>query len=156
MDQAFRLLPRASGYDIDARLCDSLADAVYSAWQAQNSSERLAQANGALEQERKTNEWNSQVVAGGLSSVQGAPPSKDKAASDAWSKDQNLQRDTQMQPYVTRLAEILATIKANQAKKELTLVQAKIEFQALLVQLFKGAAAFPACAHRDALLPGGV
>ena len=41
-----------------------------------------------------------------------------------------------MQPYTTRLAEILATIKANQAKKELTTLQAKIEFQALFVQLF--------------------
>src|SRR5438094_2850419 len=41
-----------------------------------------------------------------------------------------------MQPYTTRLAEILATIKTNQAKKELSQLQAKIEFQALLVQLF--------------------
>ena len=41
-----------------------------------------------------------------------------------------------MQPYTTRLAEIMATIKANQAKKELSQLQTKIEFQALLVQLF--------------------
>lgn len=45
-------------------------------------------------------------------------------------------RDLAVQPYATRLAEILATIKANQAKKELTTLQAKIEFQALFVQLF--------------------
>ena len=42
----------------------------------------------------------------------------------------------QMQPYTTRLVEILATIKANQAKKELSQIETKIEFQALLVQLF--------------------
>jgi hypothetical protein len=135
IDDAFRLLPRASGYDIDARLCDSIADAVYSAWQAQNAGDRLAQANNALEQERKSTEWNTQVVAGGLA-IDQAPPSKDKSASDQWAKDQNMKRDAKMQPYATRLAEILATIKANQLKKELSSVQTKIEFQALLVQLF--------------------
>ncbi len=45
-------------------------------------------------------------------------------------------RDLAMQPYTTRLAEILATIKANQAKKEISILEAKIEFQALFVQLF--------------------
>ena len=135
VDDAFRLLPRASAYEIDARLCDSIADAVYSAWRAQDAGERLAQANAALEQERKTTEWNATVVAGGLQMDQ-PPPSKDKAASDTWAKNQNLKRDMQMQPYTTRLAEILATIKANQAKKELSQIEAKIDFQALLVQLF--------------------
>lgn len=135
VDEAFRLLKRAANYDIDAHLCDALADAVYSVWRAQDASQRLAQANVALEQERKTNEWNAQVAAEGTR-IDGAPPSKDKAASSQWAKDQQLARDLAVHPYTTRLAEILATIKANQAKKELTLLQAKIEFQALFVQLF--------------------
>ena len=37
IDAAFRLLPRGSSFDIDARLCDSIADAVYSAWKAQRA-----------------------------------------------------------------------------------------------------------------------
>jgi len=135
IDDAFRLLARASAYEIDARLCDSIADAVYSAWRAQDAGDRLARANDALEQERKTIEWNAKIAAGGLSLDQ-PPPSKDKSASDAWSKDQNLKRDMDMQPYTTRLAEVLATIKANQAKKELSQFETKVEFQALLVQLF--------------------
>lgn len=135
LDEAFRLLPRASSFDIDAHLCDALADAVYSAWRAQDANARLAQANESLEQERKSTEWNAQIVAGG-GSMNGAPSSKDKEAAAQWAKEQQLQRDTRMQPYTTRLAEILATIKANQAKKELSSLQTKIEFQALLVQLF--------------------
>jgi Flp pilus assembly protein TadD len=41
-----------------------------------------------------------------------------------------------MGQYTTHLAEIMALIKANQAKKELSELDAKVEFQALLVQLF--------------------
>ena len=62
VDEAFRLLKRAANYDIDAHLCDALADAVYSVWRAQDASQRLAQANSTLEQDRKANEWNAQVA----------------------------------------------------------------------------------------------
>ena len=44
VDAAFRLLPYASRFDFDARLCDSLGDAVYSVWQAQRNQARLASA----------------------------------------------------------------------------------------------------------------
>lgn len=135
VDQAFRLLKRAANYEMDARLCDALADAVYSVWRAQDSSQRLAHANLALEQERKTNEWNAQVAAQ-QKKLEGAPSSKNSEAAAQWAKEQQLARDLAMQPYTTRLAEILATIKANQAKKEISTLEAKIEFQALFVQLF--------------------
>ncbi len=135
VDDAFRLLPRASSFEIDARLCDSLADAVYSAWRAQDASNRLATANDALEQERKHAEWNAKLSAQS-SRLEGAPSTKNAVEAQQWAKEQQNRRDMEMQPYVTRLAEILATIKTNQAKKELSQLQAKIEFQALLVQLF--------------------
>jgi len=135
VDEAFRLLPRASGFDVDARLCDALADAVYSVWRAQDASQRLARANEALEQERKANEWNARVASQTVRR-EGPPPSKDKEAAAEWAKERQLARDSAIQPYTTRLAEVLATIKTNQAKKELTLLEAKIEFQALFVQLF--------------------
>jgi hypothetical protein len=135
VDGAFRLLARASNYEIDAHLCDALADAIYSVWRAQDASQRLAQANVALEQERKVNEWNAQV-ASQQTKLEGAPSSKNANAAAEWAKEHQLARDMAMQPYTTRLTDILATIKANQAKKELTLLEAKIEFQALFVQLF--------------------
>ncbi|MEI8341698.1 MAG: hypothetical protein WCH43_09215, partial [Verrucomicrobiota bacterium] len=134
IDDAFRLLPKASSYDIDARLCDSLADAVYSAWRAQDASQRLQQANEGLEQERKQNEWNAKIAAQSLQLD--SPGSKNKDVSAQWAKDQQMKRDMEMHPYITRLAEILALIKANQAKKTLSELQTKIEFQALIVQFF--------------------
>jgi hypothetical protein len=134
IDDAFRLLPKASSFEIDAHLCDSLADAIYSAWRAMDASQRLQVANDALEQERKQNEWNARISS---QSVQvDAPPSKNKDVAAQWAKEQQLKRDMEMQPYVTRLAEIMALIKANQAKKELSQLETKIEFQALIIQFF--------------------
>ena len=89
VDEAFRLLKRAANYEIDAHLCDALADAVYSVWRAQDASQRLAQANVALEQERKTNEWNAQVAAQ-QNRLESAPSSKDKTTAAQWAKDQQL------------------------------------------------------------------
>jgi tetratricopeptide (TPR) repeat protein len=134
IDEAFRLLSTASNYDIDARLCDSIADAVYSAWRAQDAADRLAQADDALEQQRKVNEWNAKIAATALSLD--APPSSKSAAASTYTANESEKRTMEMEPYVTRLAEIMAKIKTNQAKKELSELDAKIEFQALLVQLF--------------------
>jgi len=134
LDEAFLLLPKASAYDIDAHLCDSLADAVYSAWRAQDAVQRLEVANEGLEQERKQNEWNAKMAAQSLGLD--AAPGKNKDVSAQWAKEQQLKRDMEVQPYITRLAEITALIKANQAKTALNKLQTKIEFQALIVQFF--------------------
>ena len=134
LDEAFRLLPQASAFDTDARLCDSIADAVYSAWSAQNERQRLQKANDALLTEQKAVEWNA-----GMASqlpITDAPDSKNAAAAEVYKKNQDMKRDTRMQPYVTRLVEIKALVLANQAKKELSALQAKIEFQSLCAQLF--------------------
>ncbi len=136
IDNAFHLLTKASNYDIDARLCDDIADAVYSAWRAQDAGERLARANDSLEQERTATEWNAKMAADNLNIEAPPPENKNKAVSDEWMKNENEKRDIEMQDYTTRLAEIIATIKTNQAKGEMTSLEAKVEFQALLVQLF--------------------
>ncbi len=135
VDEAFRLLPQASRYDIDARLCEGIADAVYSAWRAMKNSKRLVEANSALEAERKSHEWNLKV-SGRENRLNNPPPGMKAEALAEWVKARQTERDIALQPYTSRLAEALATIKANQAKKELSELQTKIEFQALAVQLF--------------------
>ena len=60
IDLAFRWLPVGSRYDIDARLCDALADAVFSAWKSQQNQERMVAATTALEQERKDIYWRAE------------------------------------------------------------------------------------------------
>ncbi len=133
-DEAFQLLPQASQFDIDARLCDAIANQVYAAWLAKRSNARLTAANQSLEKERQRLEWNSKMTAA-RSSLDG-PSSKDGAAAEQWKKQQDLKRDMEMQPLVTRLAEVNALLKANQLKREVAELQVKIEFQALIVQHF--------------------
>jgi hypothetical protein len=146
VDAAFRLLPYASRFDFDARLCDSLGDAVYSVWQAQRNQTRLARANEALEEAAKKLEWNLQSVTegrrlqttpnnartgGNNTGRQGGqqpPPQSGAQVNPANSTDY------QTSAYSRQLAERLTAIKANQVKKELSELQAKVEFQAMMVQ----------------------
>jgi tetratricopeptide (TPR) repeat protein len=142
VDAAFKLLPYGGRYDIDARLCHSLADAVYSVWQAQRNQAHLTRANEALEEAARKTEWNiglinsdkalrsSQAPNGG--GRNGQRPNGGTAAA----VNPANQTDVQTSSYARRLAESLAAIKTNQVKKELSELQAKVEFQALMVQYF--------------------
>ncbi len=143
VDAAFRLLPYAGRYDIDARLCNSLADAVYSVWQAQRNVTRLANANDALEEASRKLEWNIGVVNMDKAMSKPSQPSGKNAGTNnikPGTGSSNInpgnQTDAQTASYTRRLTENLATIKANQVKKELSELQAKVEFQAMMVQFF--------------------
>ena len=130
LSDAWRLLPQASNFTTDANLCDALADAVYSSWQAKREQNRLAQANDELEKLRKQNEWNAKMAS------QDTDMRSSISKNAEINKQQNAKRDLSMQPYVQRLAEVNARIAANTVKREVSELQAKIEFQALIVQLF--------------------
>ncbi len=139
IDAAFRLLPYAGRYDIDARLCNSLADAVYSVWQAQRNVARLTNANEAMEEAARKLEWNIGVVNMDKAMSKPALPTGKNGggAQKAGSAiNPGNQTDAQTASYTRRLTENLAAIKANQVKKELSEIQAKVEFQAMMVQFF--------------------
>ena len=143
VDAAFKLLPYAARYDIDARLCSSLADAVYSVWQSQRNQGRLVMANEALETERKRQEWNLQMAAkdkelekqpkaaGGVARGGNQPPRAANANSAGVTDS-----DIRMASITKRIVEGEAVTKANQVKRELSELQAKVEFQGLMVQYF--------------------
>jgi len=136
-DEAFNLLAKASEYQDDANLCDAIANQVYSAWLARNNNDRLSAANKSLEDERKRLEWNAKLTAESSKlDTGGSIKSKGDGVSGEWQKQQQLKRDMEMQPLLTRLAELNALLKANQLKREVAELQVKIEFQALIVQHF--------------------
>jgi hypothetical protein len=134
LDEAFRLLPQAAAFERDALICDALANQVQSSWQALQARDRLAAANRSLEEERRRIEWNSRMTAQ-ESPLSNTPP-RSEAAAREWRRDRQLVRDLKMQPYVTRLTEVNALLKANELKQEVSQLQAKLEFQALLIHLF--------------------
>jgi hypothetical protein len=136
MDDAFNLLAKASQYADDAHLCDAIAFQVLSAWQARRANERMMAANVSLEKERKRLEWNAKMTAEGNLLQSGAPGSKKEGAMQEYQKSQQTKRDMELQPLLTRIAEIQALSKANQLKKEVAELQVKIEFQGLIVTHF--------------------
>ena len=139
VDAAFKLLPYASRYDIDARLCSSLADAVYSVWQAQRNQARLMMANDTLELERRQNQWNLQTAAQ-AKELEKQPKVSGKAANNGAAASSNsagvTDSDIRMAAITKRIVEGEAVTKANQIKRELSELQAKVEFQGLMVQYF--------------------
>lgn len=134
VDEAFQLLAQASSFEQDAKLCDAIANQVYAAWQARQNRERLVNADRSMEDERKRLEWNSKMAMD--SATISAPTSRQAKALEEWQKNQQLKRDMEMQPMITRMAEITAQIKSNQLKREVQELQVKVEFQALLIHLF--------------------
>ena len=136
MDEAYKLLPQASGFEIDAGLSDALASSVYSVWQARRESNRLVEADKAMDEERRKVEWNARISSSNLGTDQPPGARASKAEQEQWEKDQNIKRDLTLQPHLTRLVEIKALTVANRAKRELSELQTKIEFQALIVQFF--------------------
>jgi len=135
LDNAFRYLPQGSRFDIDARLCDGLADAVYSAWKSQRAQERLVNANSALDRERDQEYWNAKHAGAG-ETVKVPPPTAPKKGGAAPATQQNFEATMVQAQHTKRIAEVEAQIKANQVKREISEIQAKVEFQALIVQLF--------------------
>ena len=100
LSEAFRLLARASTFPGDSRLCDTLANAIYSVWQSKRNQIILGEANRILDEEVEKKRRSTS-----LSSME-------------------------------KVAENKAKITANGARSALSELQAKIDFQGILIQLF--------------------
>ena len=139
IDLAFRWLPVGSRYDIDARLCDALADAVYSAWKSQQNQERMVAATAALEQERKDIYWRAEHAAksdNAKSLPSGGGQNGGKNGSKPSGGQKNFEDTMTQARHSKDVLDVEAQIKATHLKKELSQIQAKVEFQALIVQFF--------------------
>jgi hypothetical protein len=136
IDQAFQCLAKASQFEQDAHLCDSIASQVYSAWLSRRSNDRLNAASKSLEDERERLEWNARLTAEGTKMDSGGSNKSKEGGPNPQQQAQQLSRDVQMQPIVTRLAEVNALIRTNQLKREVAELQVKIDFQSLIVQHF--------------------
>lgn len=135
IDGAFKLLPEASNHKIDAHLCDSLANAIYNVWLSQREQNRLNRANDALAVQARDSRRNAEMALG--APPQSGPSAKDndKMAQD-WAEHQKMAREIRTGSYLARVTEIEAIRASNKAKKELSEVQAKLQFQGLLAQFF--------------------
>jgi hypothetical protein len=70
---AWRLLPQASAYPIDANLCDALSVTVYGVWQSQHAQYQLAQATEELKRQREQQHARLQATAADIAHITPAP-----------------------------------------------------------------------------------
>ncbi len=137
IDIAFKYLPQASRYDIDARLGSALADAVYTVWVAQRQQNRLTAANEALRYARHGAYFK--VVTsdtGGSLEETKTTSTTTKSGNETKTATDTIKSAARQGRAAMELAELEAAIKANDARKVLSEIQVKVEFQALIVQFF--------------------
>lgn len=132
--KAVAQLQRASQFPQDARLCESLANAVYRVYLAQRNQAQLKQLNQELDMQRRQLDWSFDSWSGGDAGT------RERKLSDDPNQPQPAATDPvnagHIQRYVQRIAEVEAERVANAAKVQLSEVEAKLEFQALVVQFF--------------------
>ena len=135
LQAAVALLPKASEHYIDARLCDSIMNAVYGAYLSQKNVAKLASINKEMANETKRLHWNVEQSGGtALSNSKTTNQKKNKDGSTTTTA-QTMASMGRLSGYAARLVEIEALKKANALKMGISETQAKIEFQALVLQL---------------------
>lgn len=132
-------LQHAAEFPQDARLCESLANAIYRVWLAQMSVYDLQRLNEQLDNRRRQLDWNfdqwkepAKMSQGTRRTGQGGNGQQQQQAAQVT----NPANAGHVSRYVQRIAEVEAQRVANKAKMELSEIEAKLEFQGLIVQFF--------------------
>ncbi|MCF6313746.1 MAG: hypothetical protein L3J39_14980 [Verrucomicrobiales bacterium] len=130
LPKAVALLEGASKFEQDARLCESLANAVYRVWLAKKSVGDLKRINQELKKQRKQLDWKFEQW--------NEPTALQPASKDGKNKSKpvTVANAGQVQRFIQRITEVEASRVKNMAKMELSQIQAKLEFQALILQFF--------------------
>lgn len=132
-DEAFALLSKASEFESDANICTTIHDAVYAAANSRVEIQRLTELNEVLEKQRKVAEFNN-LQASRDRPLDNPPVQKNDVSNN--NANQQIERQARMDPTKRELASIGQTIERNKAQIATSEVQAKFQFQALILQLF--------------------
>jgi hypothetical protein len=132
--EAMRSLIKAVEFPIDARLCDSIAQAVYGVVLHQRHERALMARNQALEKELRDLGWNMEV-AGDAKQTREKMSSTTKKGETKTSQKEFADFSRSAQD-IKKMVEIDASKIANSAKMTASELKSKVEFQALIVQLF--------------------
>ena len=135
LQDAVSLLPSASNYRIDSNLCDSLSQAILGVYYGQKNAVALAEQNAALNKVRKLLNWNVEVATSeSLIDEARRRNSKSENSNKQQNQGKAVSNTGRVAGYIQRLAEIEALRIANKTKIGISEVQAKIEYQALILQ----------------------
>ncbi|MBN8417629.1 MAG: hypothetical protein J0L73_01790 [Verrucomicrobia bacterium] len=135
--KAFALLPEAGAARIDGGLCNAVANAVWDVWTSQKRVNERKLANVAMMERRKQLEWNAEM---GMNSTPlaktGGGSSKNGQQNQQQQQQTNSATVGRTSGYIKGIAEIEARTKLNETAMGLSEVTSKIQFQALIIQLF--------------------
>lgn len=134
--KAFALLPEAGAARIDGGLCNAVANAIWDVWTSQKRVNERKLANVAMMDRRKQLEWNAEM---GLNNAPLAKPGGG-ATKNGQQATQTQQTNSatvgRTSGYIKGIAEIEARTKLNETAMGLSEVTSKIQFQALIIQMF--------------------
>lgn len=153
---AVKLLPRASSFPADAKLCDSLSQAIYTAVLAKKDVTATRALNVAMEDEKQRMIRNADTLAkGNRNGERRAFGPQGRRDQGQEGNNNNQQQEQQQTPQDSaeqrtgtgtdsmayreaerRVDEIEGMKKENMSKGEIQIFQAKVQYQALMMQLF--------------------
>ncbi|MEM1058585.1 MAG: hypothetical protein AAGK14_05005 [Verrucomicrobiota bacterium] len=144
LNEAWDELRLAAEFPQDANLSNGLADAIYTVWLSKRERGRLASAKRSMEKELDDHYWNARIRNKStsladlqkLKSAGRGGKGGGGAVQKQVAKEIELDRDLRVGQSMKKIAEIEAMVKANQIQREASKLQAKIEFQTLVVQFF--------------------
>ncbi len=156
LSRATALMERAATFEIDARLCDSLLNAVYGVWLSERNAFSLQEANRELTKELRQANWNVEVASersklsppprnsgggrrGEGNEQEGGRRGRQTEGGDASTESdesQSIREATRLGTYLSQVAEIHALRTKNKAEMAVAVFQQKVEFQSLIAQFF--------------------
>ncbi len=134
--KAFALLPEAGAARIDGGLCNAVANAIWDVWTSQKRVNERKLANNAMIERRRQLEWNAEM---GLNNTPLAKPgggATKNGQQAAQTQQTNSATVGRTSGYIKGIAEIEARTKLNETAMGLSEVTSKIQFQALIIQMF--------------------
>lgn len=134
LPSAVALLPIAAQYPIDAKLCDTLANAIFGVWLAQKNVVGLQATNKAMSDRIKGEDFFNRHS---IDSTAGRTPRPNNGnAQQGTPQDTTKQtlKEASIARDIAKLTELEAKIKANEAAIGASLIAAKLEYQTLIVQ----------------------
>ena len=134
--KAFAMLPEAGAARIDGGLCNAVANAIWDVWTSQKRVNERKLANAAMMERRRQLEWNAEM---GLSNTPLAKPgggATKNGQQAAQAQQTNSATVGRTSGYIKGIAEIEARTKLNETAMGLSEVTSKIQFQALIIQMF--------------------
>jgi tetratricopeptide (TPR) repeat protein len=132
-DEAFQLLAKASEFESDANLCNTIHDAIYTAANVRAEIASLIRQNMELERQLKIAEYNN--LQASRSRPLDSPPAGTNG-SDSYNKNQDIEREARMAPTKRELASLSQTIERNRMRIATAEPGAKFQLQSLILQFF--------------------